>query len=232
MIEIGGRPLLWHIMKSYAHYGLTDFIICLGYKGYFIKEYFSNYFLHTSDVTIDLCDNTVTVHRSQAEPWKITLVDTGEQTMTGGRLRRIRPYLNTDELFCMTYGDGLADVDINQLIRFARDANTAATLTAVQPPARFGAIKVDGERVLSFQEKPDGDGGWINGGFFVLKPSVLDHIRGDETVWEREPLEALAASGQLTSYFHHGFWQPLDTLRDKNALEALWSAEKAPWKSW
>jgi glucose-1-phosphate cytidylyltransferase len=232
MIEIGGMPVLWHIMKLYASHGITDFIVCLGYKGYVIKEYFSNYFLHTSDVTFDLKENKLTVHRSKAEPWEITLVNTGEETMTGGRILRIRPYLKSDDLFCMTYGDGLGDVDVTALVDFARKSGVDATLTAVQPPARFGALNLEGDRVLSFQEKPEGEGGWINGGFFVLKPSTLERIEGDHTVWEREPLEGLASAGQLAAYFHHGFWQPLDTLRDKLALEAMWSSNKAPWRKW
>lgn len=232
MIEIGGKPILWHIMKMYAHHGITDFVVCLGYKGYVIKEFFANYFLHTSDVTIDVANNSVEVHDSKAEPWRITLVDTGEGTMTGGRLARVKAHVAEDDYFCMTYGDGVSDVDIGAGIRFARETGKKATLTATQPPGRFGALQLDGNTIQAFQEKPEGEGGWINGGFFVLKPSVLDHIEGDSTVWEREPLEQLANEGELQAFFHHGFWQPLDTLRDKNQLEARWEAGDAPWKVW
>jgi len=232
MIEIGGKPILWHIMKMYSAHGVNDFIICLGYKGYVIKEYFSNYFLHMSDVTINMRDNTTTVHNNTAEPWSITLVETGEETMIGGRIKRILPYVGDDEAFCVTYGDGVGDVDISAVIRHHREAGRLATVTATQPPGRFGAIRHDGDRVLGFQEKPQGDGGWINGGFFVLSPKVGDYIEGDATVWEREPMEQLAAEGQLTVHFHDGFWQPMDTLRDKLYLEGLWSSGKAAWKVW
>jgi len=231
MIRIGNAPILWHIMKLYSHYGLTDFVICLGYKGYVIKEYFANYFLHMSDVTFDLRTNQLHVHANSAEPWSVTLVDTGATTMTAGRLRRIRPYLDA-ETFCLTYGDGVSDVDVASLIEFHRRQNVRATVTAVRPPGRFGAVEIGGNRVLAFHEKPQGDGGWINGGFFVLEPSVLDLIDGDDTVWEREPLERLASAGELAAYEHTGFWQPMDTLRDRTQLEALWQSGKAPWKVW
>jgi glucose-1-phosphate cytidylyltransferase len=230
MVELGGKPVLWHIMKTYAHYGLNDFVICLGYKGYMIKEYFANYFLHMSDVTINLRNNEVKVHSNMSEPWSVTLVDTGENTQTGGRLGRVRDHI--DGPFCFTYGDGLSDVDINALIAFHRDQGTQATLTAVQPPGRFGVIDFQEEKISAFHEKPRGDGSWINGGFFVLEPAVLDHIRGDATIWEREPLESLAHAGQLSAYKHAGFWQPMDTLRDKTYLESLWSSGDAPWKVW
>ena len=232
MIQIGDKPILWHIMKIYAAYGVNDFVICLGYKGYVIKEYFANYFLHTSNITIDLARNSLDVHDSTAEPWRVTLVDTGEDTMTGGRLRRVRPFLNEGERFCMTYGDGVADIDISALVRFAEEAGTKATLTATQPPGRFGALQLEETRITAFQEKPEGDGGWINGGFFVLHPDVLDLVDGDSSVWEREPMESLAESGQLSAYFHSGFWHPLDTLRDKRLLETRWAEGRAPWKVW
>jgi glucose-1-phosphate cytidylyltransferase len=231
MIEIGGKPILWHIMKVYSAHGVNEFVICLGYKGYVIKEYFANYFLHMSDVTFDMADNSMQVHQKSAEPWKVTLVDTGEATQTGGRLRRVAAYLG-DEDFCFTYGDGLADVDIGALIAFHRSQKTRATLTAVQPPGRFGALILEAERVTSFQEKPRGDGGWINGGFFVLSPKVIDFVEGDNSIWEREPMERLARDGQLAAYFHRGFWQPMDTLRDKNHLEELWASGRPPWKIW
>lgn len=231
MVEVGGRPILWHIMKIYAAYGLTDFIVALGYKGYVIKEYFANYFLHTSDVTIDLAKNGLEVHDSKAEPWKVTLVDTGDATQTGGRLKRVGRYLD-DEPFCMTYGDGVGDIDVRAQVEFAKSAGTLAALTAVQQPGRFGALELDGARVRSFQEKPLGDGAWINGGFFVLRRAVLDYIAGDETVWEREPLERLASEGQLSAYHHRGFWHPLDTLRDKKILDEHWTSGNAPWKVW
>ncbi len=231
MVEIGGKPILWHIMKLYAAHGLTDFVVCLGYKGYVIKEYFTNYFLHTSDVTIDIAKNSLEVHDSKAEPWKVTLVDTGEHTMTGGRLRRVARYLDGPR-FCMTYGDGVADVDIRKLIAFAEERKTLATLTATQPPGRFGALELEGSQVRAFREKILGDGGWINGGFFVLDRRVLDYIDGDDTIWEREPLERLAREGQLSAYEHGGFWQPLDTLRDRKQLEELWDSGKPPWKVW
>jgi len=230
MVEIGGRPILWHIMKYYSHFGLNDFVICLGYRGYMIKEYFANYMLHLSDVTIDVRENAIHVHRTFAEPWKVTLIDTGDNTMTGGRLRRIRDHVDGD--FCMTYGDGLGDVDIDALIKFHRAAGRDATVTAVYPPARFGALVIKDRRVLDFQEKPLGDGGFINGGFFVLSPRVIDLIAGDETIWEQEPMRALAASGQLSAFEHLGFWRPMDTLRDKMHLDQLWQSGQAPWKVW
>lgn len=232
MIEIGGKPILWHIMKIYSAHGINEFIICLGYKGYFIKEYFANYFLHMSDVTFEMADNKMQVHQSNAESWKVTLVDTGEQTLTGGRLKRIRPYVENEEAFCFTYGDGVANVDIKKLIEFHKSQNVLATLTATQLPGRFGALKIEGDKVESFQEKPHGDGSWINGGFFVLSPKVLDYIDGDETIWEREPVEQLARENQMAAYFHSGFWHPMDTLRDKTYLEDLWDSGDAPWKKW
>ena len=231
MIEIGGRPILWHIMKTYSKFGLNDFVICCGYKGYVIKEYFANYFLHLSDVTFDLKNNKMEVHHNQSESWKVTLVDTGEETMTGGRIKRVKQYLN-DEDFCLTYGDGLADIDIKKLLEFHKAHGGLATLTATQPPGRFGALGIEGNLIKSFAEKPVGDGNWINGGFFVLNPKVLDLIDGDKTIWEKEPLEKLAKQQQLHAYHHKGFWQPMDTLRDKNQLEELWSSGKAPWKIW
>lgn len=232
MIDIGGKPIIWHILKIYSYHGINDFLICLGYKGYLIKEYFANYFLHTSDVTFDMRSNQMHVHERHAEPWRVTLVDTGEHTMTGGRLRRVRDYLQADETFCFTYGDGVADVDIPALLEFHRSQGRLATVTAVQPPGRYGALAVAEDRVLGFQEKPQGDGGWINGGFFVLSPQVIDYIAGDATTWEREPLERLAREGQLAAYCHRGFWQPMDTLRDKVYLEELWASGRAPWKIW
>jgi glucose-1-phosphate cytidylyltransferase len=232
MIEIGGMPIIWHIMKVYAAHGVNDFIVCLGYKGYLIKEYFANYFLHTADVTIDLRNNAMEVHQNWSEPWRITLVETGADTMTGGRLKAIRPYLKEGEPFCFTYGDGVAGIDISDLVAFHRGHGKKATITAVAPPGRFGAIEFDGgDFVQSFREKPDGDGGMINGGFFVAHPSVLDYIDGPDTAWEQEPLERLAAEGELVAYRHHGFWQPMDTLRDKIHLEELWR-DGAPWKCW
>jgi glucose-1-phosphate cytidylyltransferase len=232
MVEIGGRPLLWHLLKIYSSHGVNEFIICCGYKGYVIKEYFANYFLHMSDVSIDMTTNEMKVHQQKAEPWKITLLDTGDDTQTGGRLRRVREFLNEEENFCFTYGDGLSDVDITGSIHFHKSHGAAATMTAVQPPGRFGAIMTQGTVVERFLEKPSGDGGWINGGFFILKPSVLDYIDGDGISWESKPLESLAKSSQLHAWFHRGFWQPMDTLRDKQLLEALWSSGKAPWKIW
>jgi glucose-1-phosphate cytidylyltransferase len=233
MLEIGGKPILWHIMKMYSHYGLNDFIICCGYKGYIIKEYFANYFLHMSDVTFDMVSNTMEVHQRNAEPWKVTLVDTGESTMTGGRLRRVAQYVESEECFCMTYGDGVSDVDIAELIRFHKQQGVKATLTAVYPPGRFGALEIfPDQRIASFKEKPQGDGGMINGGFFVLTSAALDLVENDQTVWEREPLEALAAQGQLAAFPHHGFWQPMDTLRDKIHLEELWQSGNPPWMVW
>jgi glucose-1-phosphate cytidylyltransferase len=231
MVEIGGRPILWHIMNIYSHYGVQEFIICLGYKGYVIKEYFANYFLHMSDVTFDLKHNEMTVHHKYAEPWQVTLVDTGEATMTGGRLKRVRPYVG-DESFCFTYGDGLADINITDLIALHNRSGKQATLTAVQPPGRYGALQLNGDAVIQFQEKPAGDGAWINGGFFVLEPPVFDLLDSDQVSWEQEPLQRLAEQQQLTAYRHHGFWQAMDTLRDKNHLEALWASGSAPWKVW
>lgn len=232
MVEVGGMPIIWHIMQIYSAYGLTDFIVCLGYKGYVIKEFFANYFLHTSDVTFDLANNTMEVHHGRAEPWKVTLVDTGDNTMTGGRVKRIAPYLDGDD-FCLTYGDGVADIDIAKLLDFHREHGKLATLTATVPPGRFGALKVDPDGAVdSFVEKPEGDGGLINGGFFVLNPATLDLIDGDDTVWEQAPLEKLASDGNLVAYRHTGFWQPMDTLRDKAHLEELWSRGQAPWKVW
>lgn len=232
MIEIGGRPILWHIMKLYYQYGVDDFIICLGYKGYIIKEYFSNYFLHNSDLTIDGGSGKVEYHNTTTEKWKVTLVETGEDSMTGGRLKRVAPYLNPGEPFYFTYGDGVADVDVAALVRFHRAHGRKATLTAVMPPGRYGALSLEGDRVAKFIEKPPGDQGLINGGFFVLQPSVIDYINGDSTPWEGAPLERLAAEGQLLAYRHPGFWQPMDTLRDKKHLEALWDSGNAPWKVW
>jgi glucose-1-phosphate cytidylyltransferase len=231
MIEIGGRPILWHIMKIYSFHGMNDFIVCCGYRGYVIKEYFANYFLHMSDVTFDMQANSFEVHRAKAEPWRVTLVDTGEDSMTGGRLKRVRDYVG-DEEFCFTYGDGVSDVNIPELVRFHRESGSPATMTAVQPPGRFGALDLDGDRVTGFQEKPLGDGGWINGGYFVLSPAVFDYIEGDSTSWEASPLQSLAAEGKLHAFKHRGFWQAMDTLRDKNHLEHLWGTGKAPWKVW
>lgn len=234
MVEIGNKPILWHILKIYSHHGINDFVICCGYKAYVIKEYFSNYFLHNADVTFDMKHNNMQIHNAFTEPWKVTLVDTGEDTMTGGRLKRVKQYLGT-EPFCLTYGDGVADVDISKLIAFHKAQGTQATLTAVQQPGRFGAFTLGSEdvKVSNFQEKPlTGDSPWINGGFFVCEPSVLDLIKDDNTTWEREPLEALAASGNLAAYKHSGFWHPMDTLRDKHYLEDLWKSGKAPWKKW
>jgi len=231
MIEIGGKPILWHIMKTYAAHGVNEFIICCGYKGYVIKEYFANYFLHMSDVTFDMKNNKMEVHQNNAEPWKVTLVDTGEATMTGGRLKRVRQYLDDGD-FCFTYGDGVSDINITDLLTFHRTHGNLATLTGVQPPGRFGSLNLEGTKVSSFEEKPHGDGAWINGGFFVLSTKVIDYIDDDNTFWEREPMEKLALDGQLSAYLHTGFWQPMDTLRDKNHLEELWLSGKAPWKIW
>lgn len=231
LIEIGGKPVLWHIMKMYSYYGLNDFIVCLGYKGYMIKEYFANYYLHTADVTFDIQGRQMHVHQSVAEPWTVTLIDTGDDTMTGGRLRRVVRHIG-DETFCMTYGDGVADLDMSKLIAEHQRSGKLATVTVVAPPGRFGAVQLDNDMVAAFQEKPDGDNSWINGGFFVLEPAVLSRIGGDETVWERYPLESLAADGQLGAYRHRGFWHALDTLRDKNILENLWQKNAAPWKTW
>ena len=231
MVEVGGRPILWHIMKIYSAHGIREFVVCLGYKGYVVKEYFANYALHMSDVTFDLGRNAVEVRQQRSEPWRVTLVDTGAETMTGGRLRRVRDYL-ADGDFCMTYGDGVADIDIGRLVAEHQRSGLEATVTAVRPPSRFGALEIRQGRVASFQEKPLGEGSWINGGFFVLSPKVLDRIEGDHTVWEREPLESLARDGQLGAYCHEGFWQPMDTLREKQQLEAAWASGKAPWKVW
>lgn len=232
MIEIGGKPILWHIMKIYSAHGVNDFVICCGYKGYLIKEYFANYFLHMSDVTFDMNKNSMEVHQRSAEPWRVTLVDTGDETMTGGRLKRVASYVQDEVAFCFTYGDGVSDVDITELVSFHKTQKAKATLTATLPPGRFGALDFDGHKVRSFKEKPKGDGGMINGGFFVLSPEVLKYIDGDSCVWERAPLEKLAEEGQLAAYQHSGFWQPMDTLRDKNHLEELWQSGKAPWKVW
>lgn len=231
MVEIGGMPILWHIMKSYSAHGIHDMVICLGYKGYMIKEYFANYFLHMSDVTFDMASNRMEVHQASAEPWRVTLVDTGDNTNTGGRLKRVAAYLGQDD-FCLTYGDGVADVDIGRLIKFHRQQQTLATVTSVQPPGRFGTLDIEQGKIRHFHEKPRGDGGSINGGFFVLSPSVLDYIEDDGTIWEREPLVRLATEGQLSAYKHTGFWQCMDTLRDKVMLEELWARGQAPWKVW
>lgn len=233
MIEIGGKPILWHIMKIYSHHGINEFVVCLGYKGYLIKEYFANYFLHMSDVTFDMKNNNMEVHHQHAEPWRVTLIDTGEATMTGGRLKRVSNYIKDDDAFCFTYGDGVSDVNISALINFHRKHGHLATLTATYPPGRFGALDIQSDnRIQSFREKPKGDGGMINGGFFVLSPRVIDFIDGDSTPWEHTPLETLAAQGELHAYEHHGFWQPMDTLRDKHHLEELWTQGRAPWKVW
>jgi glucose-1-phosphate cytidylyltransferase len=232
MVEIGGRPILWHIMKIYSAHGIHDFIVCCGYKGYVIKEYFANYHLHMSDVTFDLEHSKIQVHQRRAEPWRVTVVDTGDQTMTGGRLKRVAEYIKDEDAFCLTYGDGVSDVDIARLVTFHKEQALKATLLAVIPPGRFGAVALDGQKVSSFKEKPMGDGGMINGGFFVLSPRVLDYISDDDTVWEREPLDRLARERQLAAFVHQGFWHPMDTLRDKNYLEELWAAGKAPWKVW
>ncbi len=231
MVEIGGKPILWHIMKYYSHFGITDFIICLGYKGYVIKEYFANYFLHSSDLTIDLANNTKTYHHSKSEPWTITLVDTGDKSNTGGRIGRIASYLGDDD-FCLTYGDGVSDVDIHALLKHHKDNQTEATVTAVRPPGRFGALEFSGSKITKFVEKPLGDGNWINGGFFVFSPKILQHIPNDDIILESQVLTVLAERGQLSAYKHSGFWQPMDTLRDKNHLEELWSKQQAPWKVW
>ena len=232
MIEIGGKPILWHIMKQYSAHGIQDFVICLGYKGYAIKDFFANYFLHTSDVTFDMRNNQMEVHQNYSEPWRVTLVDTGEETMTGGRLRRVGRFLEEDEAFCFTYGDGVSDLNISALVDFHLTHGKLATVTAVQPPGRYGALERQGDQVLGFTEKPRGDGGWINGGFFVLSPKVLPYISDDSTTWEAEPLARLAQDEQLKAFEHEGFWHPMDTLRDKNHLEALWQSGEAPWKQW
>jgi glucose-1-phosphate cytidylyltransferase len=231
MVEIGGKPILWHVMKIYSYHGINDFVICLGYKGYVIKEYFANYFLHMSDVTFDLANNQMQVHQGSAEPWRVTLVDTGDLSMTGGRLKRVREYLGADD-FCFTYGDGVSNVDVTALVSFHRTRNTVATVTAVQPPGRFGALNLEKQKITGFEEKPQGDGGWINGGFFVLSPKAIDYIEGDSTSWEGGPMQALAREGQLSAFVHRGFWHPMDTLRDKVHLEELWHSGSPPWKVW
>jgi glucose-1-phosphate cytidylyltransferase len=232
MVDIGGRPILWHILKIYSQHGINDFVICCGYKGYVIKEYFANYFLHMSDVTFDMQANSVHVHEKRAEPWKVTLVDTGDDSMTGGRILRVADHVKDEPAFCMTYGDGVADVDISDTIRFHQQHGKAVTVTATRPPGRFGALDIHDGRVRGFQEKPKGDGGMINGGFFVLSPRVLGYLKDDHTAWEQQPLQRLAAEGEVMAYEHHGFWQPMDTLRDKSYLEELWASGKAPWKTW
>lgn len=231
MVEIGGRPILWHVMKIYSAHGINDFVICAGYKGYIIKEYFANYFLHLSDVTFDMQANSMEVHKRHAEPWRVTIVDTGEETLTGGRLKRVREYLN-GERFCFTYGDGVADIDITREIAFHRSHGRLATMAAVQPPGRYGALQIEGELVRHFHEKPQGDGAWINGGFFILEPAAIDYIAGDATAFEQEPLMHLARDGQLVSFKHTGFWRPMDTLNDRNVLESLWQSGRAPWRIW
>ena len=231
MVEVGGRPVLWHLLKTYSHHGINDFVICLGYRGFVIKEYFANYFLHMSDVTFDLAENRMEVCHRHCEPWRVTLVDTGDQTQTGGRLKRVRDYVE-DEPFCFTYGDGLSDVNVGELVAFHKAQGRQATLTAVQPAGRFGALDIEGQRISRFEEKPQGDGSWVNGGFFVLQPEAINLIAGDQTVWEREPMEQLARDGQLSAFTHRGFWQPMDTLRDKMKLEELWQTGAAPWKVW
>ena len=230
MVEIGGKPILWHIMKSYSHYGINEFVICLGYKGYLIKEYFANYALHESDFTIDIQKNSLDIHKNNADPWKVTLIDTGEESMTGGRLKRISKYL--DDTFCLTYGDGLSDVNISESILHHKKNKTIGTLTAVQPPGKFGSVTIENNMVTTFQEKPKGDAGWVNGGFFVLEPEIIDYIEGDDTMFEREPLQQLTQENQLSAYHHNGFWHPMDTLSDKKKLEQLWSKGNAPWKVW
>ncbi len=232
MIEIGGKPILWHIMKGYSHHGVNEFVICCGYKGYVLKEYFANYFLHASDVTFDLEHNRVDVHRKGCEPWTVTLVDTGENTMTGGRLKRILPYVKDEQCFCLTYGDGVSDVDMTELIAFHNARNVKATLTAVMPPSKFGVLSIVDRKVRQFSEKPKNEASLVSGGFFVLSPDVLERIKGDETIWEHEPLEQLAQEGQLAAYPHYGFWRPMDTLRDRQYLEDLWASRRAPWKVW
>lgn len=231
MIEIGGKPILWHIMKMYSAHGVNDFIICCGYKGYVIKEYFANYFIHNSDITFDVQNNKMEIHQNTAEPWKVTVVDTGEESMTGGRLKRVAKYLGNED-FCFTYGDGVSDVNIRKSIEFHKSHGKMSTITAVQPPGRYGALKMNGSKVEAFMEKPKGDGGVINGGFFVLNPKVVEYIKDDATIWEKEPMEKLASQGQMQAFVHEGFWQPMDTLRDKKHLEELWNTGKAPWKSW
>jgi len=230
MVQIGGKPILWHILKTYSHHGINEFVICCGYKGYIIKEYFANYFLHNSDVTFHMDSNHMEIHKQNTEPWKITLVDTGDDTLTGGRLARVAEYL--DDSFCFTYGDGVGDINITALVQFHKKNNRQATLTAVQPPGRYGSLELVGNEIKSFQEKPDGDGGWVNGGYFVLETSVIELIDGENCSWEEKPLATLADMGQLNAYFHHGFWQPMDTLRERNKLEELWQSGEAPWKVW
>lgn len=232
MVEIGGKPILWHIMKIYSHYGVNDFIICCGYKGYVIKEYFANYFLHQSDVTFDMTKNEMVVHEKRAEPWKVTLLDTGDHTLTGGRLKRVEEYVKDEEAFCFTYGDGVGTIDVGALLAFHKSHGKDATLTATFPPGRFGAIEIQNNQIMSFQEKPRGDGAMINGGFFVLSPKVISRIDGDQSIWEQEPLKSLAYDGELMAFKHEGFWMPMDTLRDKMKLQELWEANKAPWKVW
>lgn len=232
MVEIGGKPILWHILKMYSSHGINDFVVCCGYKGYVIKEYFANYFLHMSDVTFDIEHNTMEVHQRYAEPWRVTLIDTGESSMTGGRLKRVADYVKDEESFCFTYGDGVSDINITELIRFHKQHGKKATITATLPPGRFGALEISNHQVNSFREKPRGDGALINGGFFVLSPEVINYIAGDNTIWEKEPLERLAAEGELSAFEHTGFWQPMDTLRDKQLLEDLWQSGNAPWKVW
>jgi glucose-1-phosphate cytidylyltransferase len=232
MVELGGRPILWHVMKIYSAHGINEFIICLGYKGYLIKEYFANYFLHMSDVTLDMRDNRMDVHAAKAEPWRVTLIDTGEQTQTGGRIKRVLPYVKGDAEFCLTYGDGVGNIDISSVIALHRREGVLATITATRLPGRFGVLDHNGHRITAFREKPDGEGGWVNAGFFVLSPKIADYIEGDETIWERGPLERLAAAGQLAVHLHREFWQPMDTLRDKIALEKLWASGVPPWKIW
>jgi glucose-1-phosphate cytidylyltransferase len=231
MVEIGGKPVLWHIMKIYSHYGINDFVVCLGYKGYLIKEYFANYFIHTSDLTFHVAENRLEVHKRHSEPWRVTLVDTGEHTQTGGRLKRVERYLDDGD-FCLTYGDGVSDANIHDLVAFHRSQNTIATITTVQPPGRFGSLTMEGRKITGYREKPQGDGAWVNGGFFVLKPEALSYIENDSTIWERAPLERLAGEGQLSAFVHKGFWHPMDHLRDKVALEEMWASGRAPWKVW
>lgn len=232
MVEVGGRPILWHILKIYSQHGINDFIICCGYKGYIIKEYFANYFLHMSDITFNMAENRMEVHQSVAEPWKVTLIDTGDETGTGGRLKRVAPYLEGEDCFCMTYGDGVSDVDITASIAFHREHGKLATVTAVLPPARFGGLQIDGTEIKSFQEKPKGEGGWINGGFFVLSPKAIGAVTDESMMFEREPLQTLTTQHQVQAFCHRGFWQPMDTLRDKSRLDELWNSGKAPWKNW
>ncbi|WP_226643252.1 glucose-1-phosphate cytidylyltransferase [Mesobacillus subterraneus] len=231
MVEIGSNPILWHIMKIYSSHGINDFIICLGYKGYMIKEFFANYYLHQSDVTFDILNNNMEIHNTNSEPWRVTLVNTGESSMTGGRLKRVRKYIG-DETFCFTYGDGVSDINVSELVKYHRESKTLATVTAVNPPGRYGALEITDNKVLEFREKPQGENSWINGGFFVCEPQVIDYIQDDNTSWEREPLEQLAKEGQLSSYKHGGFWQAMDTLRDRMQLEEMWNSGSAPWKVW